>query len=94
MPKATWNGVVIAESTDCEIVEGNKYFPPESVKREHLKDSATHTECHWKGTCSYYDIAVNGEVNRDAAWYYPEPKYAAGKIKAYVAFWKGVKIVD
>jgi len=94
MPKATWNGAVIAESAHCEIVENNRYFPPESVKREYLKESATHTVCPWKGTCSYYDIVVNGAANRDAAWYYPDPKPAAANIKAYVAFWKGVKIED
>ena len=92
MPKALWNGVVIAESERCETVEGNPYFPPESVKREHLKESATRTECHWKGTCSYYDVVVNGQLNRDAAWYYPDPKPAAANIKGYIAFWHGVKL--
>jgi uncharacterized protein (DUF427 family) len=92
MPKAIWNGAVIAESSRCETVEGNQYFPPEAVKREYLKESSTHTECAWKGTCSYYDVVVNGEANRDAAWYYPETKPAANNIRGYIAFWKGVKV--
>ena len=92
MPKAIWNGVVLAESDRCEVVEGNQYFPPDAVKREHLKPSATHTTCPWKGVASYYDVLVDGETNRDAAWYYPEPKEAARNIKGYVAFWRGVKV--
>ena len=92
MPRAIWNGTVIAQSDRCEIVEGNPYFPPDSVKREYLRDSATHTVCGWKGTANYYDVVVDGEANHDAAWYYPEPKPAAHNIKGYVAFWKGVKI--
>jgi len=92
MPKAVWNGVVLAESSDTRVVEGNHYFPPESVKWEHFTDSASHTVCGWKGTASYYSINVNGETNRDAAWYYPEPKDAAGQIKGYVAFWHGVEV--
>jgi len=92
MPKAVWNGQVIAESDRCEVVEGNQYFPPEAVKRELLKDSATHTTCGWKGIASYYDVVVDGAVNQDAAWYYPDPKPAAQNIAGYVAFWKGVKV--
>ena len=92
MPRAIWNGTVIAQSDRCEVVEGNPYFPPDAVKREYLRDSATHTVCGWKGTANYYDVVVDGEANPDAAWYYPEPKPAAHTIKGYVAFWKGVKV--
>ena len=92
MPRAIWNGTVIAQSDRCEVVEGNPYFPPDAVKREYLRDSPTHTVCGWKGTANYYDVVVDGEANHDAAWYYPEPKPAAHNIKGYVAFWKGVKI--
>ena len=92
MPKAIWNGAVLAESDRTEVVEGNQYFPPDAVKREYLKPSATHTTCPWKGVASYYEVVVNGESNRDAAWYYPEPKEAARNIKGYVAFWRGVKV--
>ena len=92
MPKAIWNGVVLAESDRCEVVEGNQYFPPDAVKREYFKPSATHTTCPWKGVASYYDVVVDGETNGDAAWYYPEPKEAARNIKGYVAFWRGVKV--
>jgi uncharacterized protein (DUF427 family) len=92
MPKATWNGQVIAESDRCETVEGNYYFPPSAVKREFLQESATHTTCGWKGVASYYDVVVNGQKNPDAAWYYPEPKDAAKNIAGYVAFWKGVTV--
>ena len=90
--KATWNGAVLAESDDTVVVEGNHYFPPDSIKREHLRESETHTVCPWKGTASYYDVVVNGEVNKDAAWYYPQPKDAAKEIKDRVAFWHGVKV--
>jgi len=92
MPRAVWNGAVVAESDRCEIVEGNHYFPPDAVRRELLRDSATHTVCGWKGTASYYDIVVDGQVNKDAAWYYPEAKPAAGNIRGHVAFWRGVKV--
>jgi len=92
MPRATWNGVVLAQSERCEVVEGNQYFPPDAVNRAYLKESATHTVCSWKGTASYYDVVVNGETNKDAAWYYPEPKDAARQIKGYIAFWRGVRI--
>jgi uncharacterized protein (DUF427 family) len=92
MPKAVWNGAVIAESDKYEVVEGNYYFPPNAIKREYFKDSNTHTTCPWKGIASYYDVEVDGQVNKDAAWYYPEPKDAAKKIAGYVAFWRGVKV--
>ena len=92
MPKARWKGVVIAESDRCEIVEGNQYFPPDSIRGEHFRESATHTTCPWKGVASYYDVVVDGEVNKDAAWYYPETKPAANNIKDYVAFWHGVTV--
>jgi len=92
MARASWNGQVIAESDRCEIVEGNHYFPPETVRREALRASATHTTCGWKGVASYYDVVVNGEANKDAAWYYPDPKPAARNIAGYIAFWKGVKV--
>jgi uncharacterized protein (DUF427 family) len=92
MPRATWNGAVLAESDQTVVVEGNHYFPPESIRREFFRDSATHTVCPWKGTASYYDIEVNGQVNGDAAWYYPDTRPAADNIKGRVAFWKGVKV--
>ena len=92
MPKAIWNGAVLAESPKTEVVEGNQYFPPDAITRQHFKPSATHTTCSWKGEASYYDIEVNGQVNKDAAWYYPAPKDAAKHITGYVAFWKGVKV--
>ena len=79
-------------SSDLQQVEGNVYFPPSAVDRRYLRDSATHTVCPWKGTCSYYDVVVGDAVNKDAAWYYPEPKPAARNIAGYIAFWKGVKI--
>lgn len=93
MARATWNGAVIAESDTYEVVEGNVYFPPGAVKREYLRDSATHTVCGWKGTASYYDVVVGGRTNPDAAWYYPEPFAAAASIRGHVAFWKGVEVV-
>ncbi len=92
MARAMWNGVIIAESDATIVVEGNHYFPPDSVNREYLRESATHTVCGWKGVASYYDIVVNDTVNRDAAWYYPEPKEAARRIAGYIAFWRGVKV--
>jgi uncharacterized protein (DUF427 family) len=90
--KATWNGRVLAESEDTIVVEGNHYFPPDSLDREFFRDSDTHTICPWKGLASYLDVVVDGNTNRDAAWYYPEPKEAAKHITGYVAFWKGVSI--
>lgn len=92
MPKAIWNGAVLAESDRCEVVEGNYYFPPESINRQYFKESDKHTTCPWKGVASYYDIVVEGQVNKDAAWYYPATKEAAQNIKGYTAFWKGVKV--
>lgn len=94
MARAIWNGAVIAESDRCEIVEGNRYFPPEAVKREFLRESSSHTVCGWKGIASYYDVVVGGEVNRDAAWTYPQTKPAADNVRGYIAFWHGVKIED
>ena len=88
--KATWQGVVVAESSDTVIVEGNHYFPAESLKMEYFQPSETHTVCPWKGTASYYTLSVNGQENPDAAWFYPEPKDAAAQIRGRVAFWKGV----
>ncbi|AFY62585.1 DUF427 domain-containing protein [Synechococcus sp. PCC 6312] len=92
MPRAVWNGTVIAESDQCEVVEGNQYFPPDALKSDFFTDSPTHTTCPWKGVASYYNLVVNGQVNKDAAWYYPDPKSAAANIKGYVAFWRGVKV--
>jgi uncharacterized protein (DUF427 family) len=92
MVKAIWNGVVLAESDRTHVVEGNHYFPPDSIHSQYFKPSDTHTICGWKGEASYYHIEANGQVNPDAAWYYPEPKLAAEQIKGYVAFWKGVQV--
>lgn len=92
MAKAIWKGVVLAESDDTIKVEGNYYFPPSSINEEFFESSDNHTTCPWKGEASYYNITVNGKVNKNAAWYYPEPKEAASEIKGYVAFWKGVKV--
>ncbi len=92
MPKAVWNGVVLAESDDTVVVEGNHYFPGESINTEFFKDSESHTVCPWKGTASYYDVVVNEETNSDAAWYYPDPSPAAAKVKDRVAFWRGVNV--
>ena len=89
--KATWNNAVLAESDKTVVVEGNHYFPPEAVNKEHFQPSDTHTTCPWKGEASYYNVVVDGQVNKDAAWYYPQPKNAAAEIKDHVAFWKGVK---
>ena len=94
MPRAIWNGVVIAESDATEVVEGDHYFPPDTLIREHFQESATKSECPWKGTASYYHVKVNGEVNSDAAFYYPQPKPAAENIKDYIAFWKGVEVQE
>ncbi len=94
MATASWNGEVIAESDDIVTVEGNAYFPRASVRDDVLRDSSTHTVCPWKGTASYYSIEVDGQVNTDAAWYYPEPKEAASQIAGRVAFWRGVQVSD
>jgi uncharacterized protein (DUF427 family) len=92
MPRALWNGKVIAESDRFETVEGNVYFPPDTIKHEFFKPSDTHTVCPWKGTASYYTVDVDGKQNKDAAWYYPETKEAANNIKGYIAFWRGVTV--
>ena len=92
--KAIWNGEVIAESDNTVIVENNHYFPSNSIKMEYFKESNTKTVCPWKGTASYYSLNVNGEENKDAAWFYPEPKDAAKEIKNHIAFWKGVKVIE
>jgi uncharacterized protein (DUF427 family) len=92
MARAIWKDKVLAQSDKTVIVEGNHYFPPDSVCRDFLKPSATHTECPWKGTASYYHVEVNGEKNADAAWFYPEPRAAARQIKDHVAFWHGVRV--
>jgi len=89
---ATWNGQVLARSERCERVEGNWYFPPEDVDQAFLRPSDTHTACFWKGRASYYDVEVDGEVNEDAAWYYPSPSDKAKNIKGYIAFWQGVAV--
>lgn len=90
--QAVWKNTVIAESDRTILVEGNHYFPLESVKQEYVVPSDTHTQCFWKGTASYYDVVVDGERNRDAAWYYPDPSPAAKRIAGHVAFWRGVKV--
>jgi uncharacterized protein (DUF427 family) len=90
--KAVWNGATLAESDKTIVVEGNHYFPPDAVNREHFQASDTHTICHWKGDASYYTVAVDGQTNVDAAWFYPSPKAEAAQIKDYVAFWHGVKV--
>jgi uncharacterized protein (DUF427 family) len=94
MKRAEWNGVVLAESDDVVVVEGNCYFPETSLKREHFAPSSTHTECGWKGTASYYTVVVDDKKNVDAAWFYPTPKEAAKEIAGRVAFWKGVSVVE
>jgi uncharacterized protein (DUF427 family) len=91
--KAIWKNQVIAESDNTIVIEGNHYFPPQSVNKEFLTATDTVTTCPWKGKASYYTISLNGETNKDAAWYYAEPKEAAKQIKNYIAFWKGVKVV-
>ncbi len=92
MPRAIWNDATLAESDQCEIVEGNRYFPPNTINRQYFKASDTQTICPWKGVASYYHVEVDGKVNEDAAWYYPSPKEAAKNITGYVAFWKGVQV--
>ena len=90
--KAIWNEAVLAESNDTVVVEGNHYFPADSIEREYFQESATHTICPWKGEASYYTVAVDGKTNPDAAWFYSDPKPEAAEIKDYVAFWHGVQI--
>ena len=90
--RATWNGATIAESDDTVVIEGNHYFPREAIRQEYFQESDTHTICPWKGEASYFNVVVDGETNKDAAWYYPDPKAAAQEIKDRVAFWRGVKV--
>lgn len=92
--KAIWNGAVIAESDATVVVEGNHYFPPQAVRRDYLLESHTHTTCPWKGYASYYTIVVEGKRNDDAAWYYPSPSPAAREIAGYIAFWRGVRVIE
>lgn len=92
--KAIWNGKVVAKSNETIVVEGNHYFPDKSIEKEYFNASSSNTICPWKGTASYYTLSVDGVENIDAAWYYPEPKYAAKQIKNHIAFWKGVEVVD
>lgn len=92
--KAIWNNQVLAESDNTIVIENNHYFPPESINKSFFKPSTTHTTCAWKGKASYFTIKVDGEDNIDAAWYYPEVSELAKSIKGYVAFWRGVEIVQ
>ena len=92
MAKASWNGQIIAESNQTEVVEGNHYFPPDSLNQDFFQSSDQTSVCGWKGTANYYDVTVNGETNPGAAWYYADPKPEAANIKDYVAFWKGVTV--
>ncbi|PWJ40753.1 DUF427 domain-containing protein [Sediminitomix flava] len=91
--KAYWNSKLLAESDKTIIIENNHYFPPESLNKEFFQDNSTHSTCPWKGQASYFDVVVDGKINKDAAWYYPEPSELAKNIKNYVAFWKGVEVV-
>lgn len=91
--KAVWNNVVLAESDDIVVVEGNHYFPMESIKKEYFKESSNHSLCPWKGKASYYSVTVDGKTNQDCAWYYPKPSFLAKKIKNRIAFWNGVKVI-
>lgn len=93
MAYAIWNDTILAESDDTVMVEGNHYFPADSIKKEHFIESERHTVCPWKGMASYYDVVVDGDINRGAAWYYPAPKPAAKEITGRVAFWRGVRVV-
>ncbi len=90
--QAIWNNTIIAESADTVVVEGNHYFPADSIKREHIRESSQQSTCPWKGTASYYDVIVGDQVNAGAAWYYPEPKSAAEEVRGKVAFWRGVTV--
>lgn len=90
--QAIWNGEILADSNETVVVENNHYFPPSALRMDFFRQSDKHTTCPWKGTASYYDIAVGGQSNKDAAWFYPEPKSAASEIAGYVAFWKGVVV--
>ena len=90
--KAEWNGTVLAESDETIVVEGNHYFPPDSIKCEYFESSSSKSTCYWKGLASYYNVVVDGELNRNAAWYYPSPNQAAKNIEGYIAFWHGVRV--
>ena len=92
MTKAIWNGVTVAESDDTVVVEGNHYFPPSALRREHFRESDHHSVCGWKGRADYFDVEVDGKVSTNGAWTYPEPKDAAANIRGYVAFWNGVQV--
>jgi uncharacterized protein (DUF427 family) len=92
--KATWQDTILAESDKTIVIEGNHYFPPNSIKPEYFSPSETQTTCHWKGIASYYNLQVDDKSNADAAWYYPEPKEAARLIKGFVAFWRGVNVSE
>jgi uncharacterized protein (DUF427 family) len=94
MKRAVWNNIVIAESADTLLIDGNHYFPLEAINREYFKESETHTACHWKGIASYYSLEVNKKVNKDAAWFYPRASKLAKIVEGKIAFWKGVKIID
>ena len=93
MAKAIWKGKILAESDRTRIVEGNYYFPPDAVSKQYFEGSEAHSTCVWKGVASYYNIRVNGQLNKNAAWYYPNPSDAASQIKGYVAFWRGVEVI-
>lgn len=93
MPKAMWNGAILADSDNTTVVEGNHYFPNDSVNWDYFRDSTHTSVCHWKGVAGYYDIEVDGQVNRNAAWYYAQPSAAASQIKDHVAFWRGVQVI-
>ena len=92
MVKAIWNGAMLAESDKTIVVEGNHYFPPDTIREEYFHDSSTHTICGWKGVASYYDVTVDGKTNNNAAWYYPSPQPSAEKVSAYIAFWHVVDV--
>ena len=92
--KAVWNGAIVATGDATRVVEGNHYFPPDSVNREYFTDSQTTTHCPWKGDASYYTLEIDGATNEDAAWYYPTPKDAAAEIKDHIAFWRGVEVTE
>jgi uncharacterized protein (DUF427 family) len=92
MWKAVWNEAVVAESAETKLVEGNRYFPPAAIHRHFFRESQTHTTCFWKGEASYYDLIVDGQINRDAAWYYPATQASAKVIEGHIAFWRGVQV--
>ncbi len=94
MAKAIWKNAILAQASDYEIVEGNIYFPPDTINKVCFKNSDTHTNCSWKGHASYYHIDVNGEINKDAAWFYPENKEKAKQIRDHIAFWRGVEVTE